>query len=257
MIMEELDFGGKILPYGTPVPVGAFNYSLAPAPLPQQPGQPQQGQPQQGQPQQAGAAPLSQQQMTQAMAPTPPSGLSAMMPMGRGMPQQQMNRAMPPQQQQPVRMSTGGSAESEDETNPPIKGGLRPGLTKAQLKYILTGLPEFSEEPKEYAEGGEVEHKPQFFSEGGLQSIDNRYVTGEGDGTSDSVAAMLADGEFVIPADVVASLGNGSNQAGSKVLDEFLKTIRDHKRKADAKNLPPDSKGPLGYLTDAKRKVKT
>ena len=99
-------------------------------------------------------------------------------------------------------------------------------------------------------------HNPQFFSEGGLNSINNRYVTGQGDGTSDSIPAMLANGEFVIPADVVASLGNGSNDSGAKVLDEFLKTIREHKRKADARHLPPDSKGALGYLLQAKQKAR-
>jgi hypothetical protein len=106
------------------------------------------------------------------------------------------------------------------------------------------------------AEGGTIEgHNPQFFSEGGL-SIEHRFVKGEGDGTSDSVPAMLANGEFVIPADVVSSLGNGSNEAGASVLDEFLKTIREHKRRADAKHLPPDSKGPLSYLQQAKKNVK-
>jgi len=109
-----------------------------------------------------------------------------------------------------------------------------------------------------HADGGAISnipdgHEPQFFSEGGLQ---HAYVRGEGDGTSDSVPAMLAAGEFVVPADVVSSLGNGDNDAGAKTLAEFLKTIREHKRAADAKHLPPDSKGPLAYLTDAKRKVK-
>jgi hypothetical protein len=84
----------------------------------------------------------------------------------------------------------------------------------------------------------------------------NTYVKGAGDGTSDSIAAMLANGEFVIPADVVSSLGNGSNDSGAKVLDEFLRTIRAHKRKASPKGLPPDSKGALGYLAAAKKKVK-
>lgn len=111
-----------------------------------------------------------------------------------------------------------------------------------------------------FAQGGQPEgmpegHNPQFFSEGGLNTLDNTFVKGEGDGTSDSVAAMLARGEFVIPADVVSDLGNGSNDAGAEVLDEFLKTIREHKRMADAKNLAPDSKGALAYLLDAKRKV--
>jgi hypothetical protein len=99
-------------------------------------------------------------------------------------------------------------------------------------------------------------HNAQFFSEGGLGSIKHRYVKGDGDGTSDSIPAMLANGEFVIPADVVSSLGNGSNDSGAKVLDLFLNTVREHKQKHDAKHLPPDSKGPLGYLLEAKRKVR-
>ena len=98
-------------------------------------------------------------------------------------------------------------------------------------------------------------HNPQFFSEGGLGSLNNRYVQGDGDGTSDSIPAMLANGEFVIPADVVSSLGNGSNESGAHVLDAFLKTVREHKQKHDAKHLPPDSKGPLAYLLQAQKKV--
>jgi len=108
-----------------------------------------------------------------------------------------------------------------------------------------------------FAPGGEVEgHNPTFFSPGGLASMENTYVKGEGDGTSDSVEAMLADGEFVIPADVVSKLGNGSSDAGAKVLDNFLLTIREHAQKHDPKNLPPDSKGALAYLLDAKKKVR-
>jgi len=100
-------------------------------------------------------------------------------------------------------------------------------------------------------------HNPQFFSEGGLNAIQHRYVTGAGDGTSDSIPAMLANGEFVIPADVVSSLGNGSNDSGAEVLDSFLKTIREHKQKHNAKHLPPDSKGPLAYLLEAKHKARS
>ena len=128
---------------------------------------------------------------------------------------------------------------------------------KANL-FGLTGSP-LASAPTIFghAAGGSIPdgHNPQFFSEGGLGSIENRYVTGDGDGTSDSIPAMLANGEFVIPADVVSSLGNGSNDSGAKILDEFLNTIREHKRRADAKHLPPDSKGALGYLLEAKKKV--
>jgi len=109
-----------------------------------------------------------------------------------------------------------------------------------------------------FAPGGSIPegHNPTFFSPGGLATMENTYVNGEGDGTSDSVAAMLADGEFVIPADVVSRLGNGSNNAGAKVLDNFLVTIREHAQKHDPKELPPDSKGPLAYLLDAKKKAR-
>lgn len=128
---------------------------------------------------------------------------------------------------------------------------LKPNLMKGKSDF---GLQKYWNPPAEHADGGSIEgHNPEFFSEGGLQ---NRYVKGAGDGTSDDVPAMLANGEFVIPADVVSSLGNGSNDSGAHLLDEFLQVIREHKRKADAKDLPPDSKGPLGYLLEAKRKAR-
>lgn len=160
--------------------------------------------------------------------------------------------------------ATGGSTSSntydpfstKDVSGSGLSGSLTPGLSKAQIQYILSGLPGSNISVQGRAEGGEIEgHNPEFFSEGGLGSIDNRYVQGEGDGTSDSVPAMLANGEFVIPADVVAKIGNGSNEAGAGVLDQFLVEIRKHAH-SNGEKLPPESKGPLGYLLDAKRKVK-
>ncbi len=38
--------------------------------------------------------------------------------------------------------------------------------------------------------------------------------------------AALADGEFVIPADVVSHLGNGSSDAGAKQLYKMMDRIR-------------------------------
>mgnify|MGYP003344551220 CR=1 FL=1 len=160
--------------------------------------------------------------------------------------------------------ATGGLIQSFGDGGAPVS--LDPRFTKGRkvspstfygnlfpLTSPQIGMPTF----KAYNEGGEVvDHKPQFYSEGGLGTLKNRYVKGPGDGTSDSVPAMLANGEFVIPADVVSKLGNGSNDSGSKVLDEFMRTIREHKRRADARHLPPDSKGPLSYLQQAQKKVK-
>jgi hypothetical protein len=38
--------------------------------------------------------------------------------------------------------------------------------------------------------------------------------------------ARLADGEFVIPADVVSHLGNGSSKAGAKQLYSMMDKVR-------------------------------
>jgi len=66
------------------------------------------------------------------------------------------------------------------------------------------------------------------YSDGG------RMLKGPGDGMSDSIPAMigkkqparLADGEFVVPADVVSHLGNGSTDAGAKKLYAMMDKIR-------------------------------
>jgi hypothetical protein len=155
----------------------------------------------------------------------------------------------------PVRAAEGGEIDSYTDTNyqDTVSGlaKLKPNLLRGKSDF---GLQKYWKEPTGHADGGSIEgHNPEFFSEGGLQ---NRYVKGDGDGTSDDVPAMLANGEFVIPADVVSSLGNGSNDSGAHLLDEFLQVIREHKRNADSRELPPDSKGPLGYLLEAKRKAR-
>lgn len=88
--------------------------------------------------------------------------------------------------------------------------------------------------------------EPQFYSEGGLN---NRYIKGEGDGTSDSIPAMVADSEFVMPADVVAALGNGSSDAGASKLDQMVEQIRKRARSTSPSELPPTAhESPLDYL---------
>lgn len=147
--------------------------------------------------------------------------------------------------------ATGGT--TTQATNPLLNPVFSDTIFPKQVAKIPVRNPL---EAFKYAGGGQIEgHNPEFYSEGGA-SLSNRYVKGEGDGTSDSVPAMLATGEFVIPADVVSSLGNGDNDSGALILDEFLRTIREHKRAADSRQLPPDSKGPLAYLTQAQKKVR-
>lgn len=91
---------------------------------------------------------------------------------------------------------------------------------------------------------------------GGLGSMSgkkrgSRYVTGPGSGQSDDIPAQLSDGEYVIDADTVAALGDGSNSAGARRLDEMRKNIRKHKRSAPADKIPPKAKRPEQYMKRA------
>jgi len=90
-------------------------------------------------------------------------------------------------------------------------------------------------------------HVPEF-----VTGKTGHYVKGKGDGQSDDIPAMLADGEYVFDADTVASLGNGSSDAGSKVLDKMREEIRKHKRSASPKEIPPKAKSPLEYMKGKK-----
>jgi len=106
-----------------------------------------------------------------------------------------------------------------------------------------------------FAEGGMVpQHpmgQPEFYSEGGAGTT---YIQGQGDGTSDQIPAMVANSEFVLPADVVSALGNGSSDSGADILDQFIRTIREHKHSNPSDELPPESKGPLEYLSSVHMK---
>ena len=99
--------------------------------------------------------------------------------------------------------SDGGFSNNQEKAGGPI----------ASKRYAMGGLAALPE----YAAGGKL-------------------LSGDGDGMSDSIPAVikgarpqraaLADGEFVIPADVVSHLGNGSTKAGGKRLYEMMANIR-------------------------------
>jgi hypothetical protein len=77
-----------------------------------------------------------------------------------------------------------------------------------------------------------------------------RLLRGPGDGMSDNIPATiadtqparLADGEFVVPADVVSGLGNGSTEAGAKQLHKMMDEIRMARtgKKAQGKQINPN-----------------
>lgn len=80
------------------------------------------------------------------------------------------------------------------------------------------------------AEGGIAGYSLGGYADGG----NPRLLKGPGDGMSDNIPATighkqparLADGEFVVPADVVSHLGNGSTDAGAKHLYAMMDNVR-------------------------------
>ena len=106
-------------------------------------------------------------------------------------------------------------------------------LNSRQKKANIKGLPALKAamQPlgniEEAAKGG-VMSSLGGYSDGG------RMLKGPGDGMSDSIPASignkqparLADGEFVVPADVVSHLGNGSTDAGARKLYSMMDKIR-------------------------------
>jgi hypothetical protein len=89
-----------------------------------------------------------------------------------------------------------------------------------------------------YGGGGAFPLQGQYgivkMAQGGNVSTSPRFLSGGGDGMSDSIPATingrqearLADGEFVVPADVVSHLGNGSSKAGAKRLYSMMDKVR-------------------------------
>ena len=106
-------------------------------------------------------------------------------------------------------------------------------LNAMQKKANIKGLPALKAAGKPL---GDIEEaaKGGIMSNLGGYSDGGRMLKGPGDGMSDSIPASignkqparLADGEFVVPADVVSHLGNGSTDAGARKLYAMMDKIR-------------------------------
>lgn len=101
----------------------------------------------------------------------------------------------------------------------------------ARGSFAVGGLAQFASPYDEEKE----KDSAKFNMGGGVAQLGGgRYLDGMTDGMADEVPssidgvqpAALSDGEFVIPADVVSHLGNGSSNAGAKVLDDMMSNVR-------------------------------
>jgi len=106
------------------------------------------------------------------------------------------------------------------------KNAAKQAAAVAEINKRANAVDDFGADTTSAAQGGLM----------GTYAAGGRLLRGDGDGMSDSIPAViqgakpqraaLADGEFVIPADVVSHLGNGSTEAGSKRLYSMMNKVR-------------------------------
>lgn len=121
-----------------------------------------------------------------------------------------------------------------------------PPLTQAQEDAEADLL---GEDEQAFAHGGVANAGPlSMLEQGGSPDVEGP-VAGPGTGRSDDIDARLSDGEYVIDAETVALLGDGSTAAGAEALDRMREAIRMHKGKALSKGkFSPTARSPLDYL---------
>jgi hypothetical protein len=126
--------------------------------------------------------------------------------------------------------------------------------------WMQLGLPNPNAPVTQPGAAGQImeERDPVTMFEGGaLDAASDRpskrnefAVNGPGTGRSDDIPAVLSDGEYVIDAETVALLGDGSSKAGAKKLDDLRVKVRKHKGKKLAKGrFSANAKKPEAYLS--------
>lgn len=126
----------------------------------------------------------------------------------------------------PILAGATGLAATEDQYN--YNKAVNQANSQAQAEYNAQ-LAAITDSQK-YAEDV-MRKNPYQFAAGGMMP---RFLSGGGDGLSDDIdatiegkqPAKLADGEFVVSADVVSGLGGGSSKAGAKKLYAMMDRVR-------------------------------
>ena len=137
--------------------------------------------------------------------------------------------------------ASGGPIGSTDQGIAGTERGMYPQSQFAKTQYAVPSQMPTSEEviasgyePRVNPYTGEPSYASGGIADLGGYSDGGRLLKGPGDGMSDSIPARigrrqparLADGEFVVPADVVSHLGNGSTDAGAKQLYAMMDKVR-------------------------------
>jgi hypothetical protein len=185
-----------------------------------------------GQPLEGQLSPQDMQQLQQVQqqpAQGQPMGALSQMQPGQGQP---ARPGMQPAQGRP------GQPPAQPGQKPGALQMVKPSQQNPNYRYFSYGkIP-----PSVVPNGGQPA-RPQ----GALGYAQGGNVS---DGRSDDVPAVLSDGEYVMDAETVALLGNGSNEAGAKRLDQMRQAVRMQKGGHLAKGeISPNALSPLSYLS--------
>lgn len=126
-------------------------------------------------------------------------------------------------------MQEGGAVEGDMEANKIIDDAVNAIKGLSDSPEIALGLfvAKYGEEA--------LEDLIERVNDGEFDQLrEDNMIEGEGDGMDDKVPAtlegeqdvMLSDGEFVVPADVVSGIGNGSSDAGARELEDMMTRVR-------------------------------
>jgi hypothetical protein len=120
-------------------------------------------------------------------------------------------------------------------SNPQIYGTTPGG---AATQYYNPGYMGYGLASRQYYRPQIMFGQPQYrygFADGGIASLakggpsnfprKNGQIDGPGTGTSDSIPAMLSDGEFVFTAKAVRNMGKGSRRLGAKRMYALMKAL--------------------------------
>ena len=137
---------------------------------------------------------------------------------------------------------TGTTATTDTSSYGDVNGdGVIDAADAAIVNYYLSqqgGMPQFSV-------GGPIHGYAH-----GSSTRRDFAVQGPGTGRSDSIPAVLSDGEYVMDAETVALLGDGSSKAGARRLDQFRTNLRREKGRNLAKGrFSVNAKAPEAYLS--------
>ncbi len=137
--------------------------------------------------------------------------------------------------------------EERFDTSPVYRKTSTPAEYKKTGKWLnYYNNPEYSGNPLNMKHGGQVPRMVFEREEIVATPSKGRFLKGHTKGQDDKIESLLSDGEYVIPADVVAHQGDGNSIAGGKELDKYVKNVRKSKGMCNA--LPPKAKSILNYM---------